>query len=111
MLRFDGVSKVFHGTNGHAVVAIDALSFDLLPGEWVVMLGENGSGKSTIFRLVTGELVPEQGEIWFHGGRASQIPPHARSRFLTHIHQSRDMGLPKSLTVWEVIRLALETND
>jgi len=72
------------------------------------MLGENGSGKSTFFRLVTGEVLPDSGEIWVNGDNVSHVPPHRRARFVTHIHQSREVGLPRALTVAEVMRLAIE---
>lgn len=111
MLRFDDVTKVFGGGTGLTVVAIDGLTLEVKCAEWVLMLGENGSGKSTLLKLVTGELKPDKGEIWLAGAQVSEMQPHKRSRFVTHIHQSRDAGLPKSLTVREVLRLALETSE
>lgn len=58
-LEVTNVSKVFpDGTK-----ALDNVSFSVLPGEAVVLLGHNGSGKSTIFRCITGFEKPSEGII------------------------------------------------
>ena len=61
---------------GHPV--LDGLSFDITAGERVGILGANGCGKTTLFRLLSGELREDSGEITVHRGRRigliSQIP-------------------------------------
>lgn len=57
-------------------VVLDRLSFDVKPGEVVGLLGPNGSGKSTTFRVLTGMLVPDAGELWLDGAR---VAPGARA--------------------------------
>ena len=61
---------------GHPV--LDGLSFDITAGERVGILGANGCGKTTLFRLLSGELREDSGEIAVHRGRRigliSQIP-------------------------------------
>src|SRR6202163_3306901 len=47
---------------GKQILFVDA-SFQLNPGEKVGLVGPNGSGKTTIFRMITGEEVPDEGEI------------------------------------------------
>ena len=46
---------------------IDSVSFHLKQGEWLSIVGHNGSGKSTIVRLIDGLLEPESGEIVIDG--------------------------------------------
>lgn len=43
--------------------ALKDVSFSIYPGEWVAVIGHNGSGKSTIAKLMNGLLFPEQGEV------------------------------------------------
>src|SRR6195256_2718384 len=58
MISLTHVSKQY----GRQILFVDT-SFQLNPGEKVGLVGPNGSGKTTIFRMITGEDVPDEGEI------------------------------------------------
>jgi ATPase subunit of ABC transporter with duplicated ATPase domains len=58
MIRIDNISK----QNGHQIVFIEA-SAALQRGEKVGLVGANGTGKTTLFRLITGEEQPDEGQI------------------------------------------------
>ena len=59
-------------------ILLDGLTFDIHEGECVGIMGRNGCGKTTLFRLLTGELTPDSGEIVIASGKKlgliSQIP-------------------------------------
>ncbi len=81
------VSKTFAGTD-RAVPALDDVSFDIKPGEFVTIIGASGSGKSTLFNLCVGLLEPDQGEILIDG----EIPKN-RAGMVGYMPQ-RDLLLP-----------------
>jgi NitT/TauT family transport system ATP-binding protein len=64
------VSKVF-GNAGNAVHALDKVSIDVAPGEFVCLLGASGCGKSTLLNLVAGLDQPTVGEVHVAGARTS----------------------------------------
>ncbi|MDD3366620.1 MAG: sugar ABC transporter ATP-binding protein, partial [Sphaerochaetaceae bacterium] len=62
ILELRGVSKTFPG-----VRALDNVRFDLRPGEIHSIMGENGAGKSTFIKIITGVYIPDEGEMLFNG--------------------------------------------
>jgi branched-chain amino acid transport system ATP-binding protein len=62
MLSVHGLRKAFGG-----LVAVRDLSFDVPAGAITGLIGPNGSGKTTVLNLVTGELPPDAGSIHFQG--------------------------------------------
>lgn len=101
-LRFSAVSKVFGG-----VTALDRVSFEVGAGEVHCLAGENGCGKSTLIKIITGVYSPEQGaEMELFGEKLSQITPNvARQRGIAVIWQ--DLALFPEMTVAE--NIAFET--
>lgn len=71
LLALDGVSKSFGG-----VRAVDGLSFAVPEGAIVGLIGPNGSGKTTVFNLVSGMLRPDRGALTLAGERLNDLQPH-----------------------------------
>jgi ABC-type sugar transport system ATPase subunit len=61
-LRAKGITKSFGAVN-----ALADVDFELRAGEVMALLGENGAGKSTIVKVISGLIVPDQGEITLDG--------------------------------------------
>ena len=58
--------------------AVDGVSLDVAPGEFVTLLGPSGCGKTTLLRLVAGFEQPDEGEILIAGRDVTADPPHRR---------------------------------
>ena len=74
MLDVRGLSVAFRG-----VKAIDGLSLQVQPGEFVGVVGPNGAGKSTLVQAITGFAQPTAGTIMFNGCRLDGRAPEAIS--------------------------------
>jgi multiple sugar transport system ATP-binding protein len=61
-----------------SVTAVDRLSLDIADGEFAVLLGPTGAGKTTTLRIVAGLEKPDQGEVWIDGRNAQGLEPWAR---------------------------------
>ena len=72
-LRLGGIAKRFG-----AVQAIDGLSLDIASGEFVVLLGPSGAGKTTTLRLVAGLETPDAGHIHIAGRDVTALAPALR---------------------------------
>ena len=90
-----------------AVLANDAISLKVLPGEIHAVLGENGAGKSTLMKIIYGATRPDSGSITFDG-REVQIrnPQEARAAGISMVFQH--FSLFDTLTVAENIWLGLD---
>jgi ABC-type nitrate/sulfonate/bicarbonate transport system ATPase subunit len=65
-IEFKNVSKSFSGA-GQVIPALVNVSFKVMPGEFITIIGTSGSGKSTLFNLCVGLLEPDNGEILIDG--------------------------------------------
>jgi simple sugar transport system ATP-binding protein len=92
LLEARGLSRSF----GH-VRALDNANFDVNVGEVVAIIGDNGAGKSTMVKALTGNLEVDAGELFFEGRRVT----------ITNPHQASEMGME---VVYQDLALAPHLN-
>lgn len=99
LLSLSGITKRFPG-----VTALDDISFTINAGEVHALVGENGAGKSTMMKILSGIYQPEEGEIR-HRGDVIKLPSprDALQRGILLIHQ--ELSLSPELSVAENIFL------
>lgn len=101
-LHLRNISKSFNATR-----ALDRVSFDVMPGKVHGLLGTNGSGKSTVVKILAGFHAPDHGgQMEFNGVRVALPlkPSDFRRLGMSFVHQN--LGLVPSLTVLENLRLS-----
>lgn len=102
LLVVDQVSKRFGGRQ-----VVTGVSLAVEPGEVVGLLGANGAGKSTTFRMVVGLLAPDSGSIRFVGEDVTAWPMHRRAR-LGMGYLAQEPTVFTALTVADNVRIVLE---
>lgn len=102
LFSVSGLSKSFAGRQ-----VVSGFSLQVREGEVVGLLGANGAGKSTTFRMVVGLLPADAGRITFRGQDIVALPMDARAR-LGMGYLAQEPTIFASLTVEENIRIVLE---
>jgi oligopeptide/dipeptide ABC transporter ATP-binding protein len=102
-------SGVFGKTTG-AVRAVDGVSFDVMPGETLGLVGESGCGKSTTGRMILRLTEPTAGAVEFDGVNLLSLPPsqmRAMRRKIQVIFQDPFSSLNPRMTVGAIVREGL----
>jgi putative ABC transport system ATP-binding protein len=76
MIRLKNVVKAYPAkaeANGAVIRALDNISLEVAPGEWLAMMGPSGSGKSTMVNLIGCLDRPTSGEIWLDGENVAEM--------------------------------------
>ncbi len=72
------LTKIYVDQKGYEVRAVDNITLDINPGEFVTLLGPSGCGKTTTLRLIAGFEIPTSGDIYLGDSRINNLPPDKR---------------------------------
>lgn len=106
MLELKDISKTFaKGTvNEHA--ALKNINLSLKKGEFVTIVGSNGTGKSTLFNMICGTYMQDTGTITLDGSDISFMPEHKRAKMVGRVFQDPMKGTAPNMTIEENLALA-----
>jgi energy-coupling factor transport system ATP-binding protein len=88
------------------IEAIRGFTLRVKPGEFLCIVGQNGSGKTTIARLMSGYLRPDKGTIRIDGQDPWRLPAGERAKLVSYVFQNPDHQLFKE-SVWEEVAFGL----
>ena len=86
---------------------VDGVNFDVELGEVIGLLGSNGAGKTTSFRMVTGQIAPNDGVVLFDNSDVSALPMYRRAR-LGMGYLAQEPSVFRKLTVEQNVLAILE---
>jgi fructose transport system ATP-binding protein len=75
------------------VTALDHCDFDLMPGEILAVIGDNGAGKSSLIKAISGAVAPDEGQLFLEGKEIKfKSPIQAREAGIEAVYQSLAMS-------------------
>ena len=101
-LTVEQLGKRFGG-----LVTLTGVTMTVKAGERRAIIGPNGAGKSTLFNLITGELSPTEGKVYFDARDITRLPVYERANLGLGRTFQRNNLFP-GLTVFENVRLAVQ---
>ena len=111
MIKFQNVCKTYsvHSRDGQKTVALDDITFEVKPKEFVSIVGKSGAGKTTLFRLLLAEERPTSGRIFFDNQNIQKIEPQKIPELRRKIGAVfQDYKLLSSKTAYENVAYAME---
>ena len=105
ILNVKNLSKSFGG-----VLATDDVSFNAEQGELHAIIGPNGAGKTTLIAQLSGEILPDSGEIFFGEKKITSLPTFVRSQ-LGIARSFQITSLMHDMTVIDNVTLAIQAQS
>ena len=108
MLELRNVTKTFNltGNKEDLRVALDNVSLQIESGEFVTIIGSNGSGKSTTMNILTGVVKPDSGQVLLNNVDVTKMNEHERAAYFGHVFQDPMMGTAGEMSVLENLEIA-----
>ena len=108
MLSIENVRMTFFPGTLNARVALDDVSLELAPGDFVTVIGSHGAGKSTLLNVVAGTLRADSGTVRIDGRDVTRLSDHQRARYIGRVFQNPAAGTAPHMTIEENLAMALE---
>lgn len=108
MLELKDIDVVFNNNiNGNIITSVlQKLNLSVAEGEFVVIVGNNGCGKSTLFNTIAGHIQPKNGHIYIDQMDVTQQTPAQRSSDVALVMQEPGVGTIANMTIEENLSLA-----
>lgn len=110
MLELNNICTVFNKGTVDEMTLFDNFNFKVNKGDFVSIVGSNGSGKTTMLNIICGNCTADSGTVIFKDRDITKLSEHKRARFIGRVFQDPKMGACSNLTVLENFALADNKN-
>lgn len=106
MLELKNIYKTFNPGTINEKLALNGLSLTLKEGDFVTVIGGNGTGKSTMLNAVAGTWLVDEGQILIDGTDVTKLSEHKRAAYLGRVFQDPMTGTAATMGIEENLALA-----
>ncbi len=110
MLKLENIQMSFNKGTVDEMTLFQDFNFQVNKGDFISIVGSNGSGKTSLLNLICGTLQPDGGKIELLGSDITKWPEHKRAKQIGRVFQDPKMGTCSNLTVLENFALADNKN-
>jgi len=106
MLEVKNIRKIYNPGTVQEKCLFDDFSISIPDGQFVSVVGSNGSGKTSLLNLICGSIQPDGGQILMQGRDIRKDSEHVRARKIGRVYQNPAMGTCAQMTILENLSLA-----
>lgn len=106
MLKLTDVHKTFNPGSINEVYALRGVSLEVKEGEFVTIIGTNGSGKSSLLNAAAGTFLPDSGKVEIAGEDVTRKRDYQRAKYISRVFQNPFMGTAPDMTIAENLHMA-----
>lgn len=106
MLELNGINKTFNAGTVDEKTLFSDFNFKLNDGDFVGVIGSNGSGKTTMLNIISGDIEPDSGKVILDGDDITPQKNFKRANRIGRVFQNPSMGTCPSMTIWENLSIA-----
>ena len=108
MLELRNVTKSFNltGAKEDLRIALDHINLKIESGEFITIIGGNGSGKSTTINIISGAIKPDAGQVLLNNVDITKMDEHQRASYFGRVFQDPMMGTSGEMSVIENLEIA-----
>jgi putative ABC transport system ATP-binding protein len=106
MIELRSVSKVYNKGKINEVFALAEISLLIQKEDFLIVMGANGSGKTSLLNVISGAEFGSDGKVLFAGTDVSLLPEYKRSRWIARVFQDPLKGTASDMSILDNFRLA-----
>ena len=106
MLEFKGIDKYYNPGTVNEMCLFENFNLTVDDGEFVSVVGSNGSGKTSMLNILCGSIPADSGQILMNGEDITNKKEYKRNRTIGRVYQNPAMGTCPSMTILENMSLA-----
>lgn len=106
MLELSHIEKYYNAGTVNEMCLFEDFSLSIKDGEFVSVVGSNGSGKTSMLNIICGSIPVDSGMIRINGENITHMPEYKRQRRIGRVYQNPAMGTCPSMTILENMALA-----
>ena len=106
MLELKNIEKFYNAGTVNEMCLFEDFNLSIADGQFVSVVGSNGSGKTSMLNIICGSIPLDRGRILIGGQDITRMPEHRRQRRIGRVYQNPAMGTCPSMTILENMSLA-----
>ncbi|MEB3702448.1 ATP-binding cassette domain-containing protein [Candidatus Bealeia paramacronuclearis] len=106
MLKLENIDVILNQGTSLERSILKNLNLELARGDFLILRGDNGAGKSTVFNVISGHQRPQRGRIFLEDIDITNAPQHKRAEDISLVMQDPRMGTLENMSIEENLSFA-----